>query len=432
MRSVIACALVATFFLSSAIIVPVLVRRLILPQRKKKILVAVIIFSVFAKLAVTQLSIATMPNSMGDYTTWKTVAELMAEHKSVYAESGGHYCVVRDRGCYQFAPVWAWIVFGLDRLSSLLYGESMGAFRLALSAFLATTDVLIGLVLVYRYSYTAALLFLLAPLSVWLEISEGNFNNLALLVALLAWLMIRKKEPTSQAVFLSGVLTGLSLIIKHILALFPLWLLLYKNLKLRDRLVYAVVAYGIFFCSFLPWWDDPISRVGIIERVFRYNSDYGFSLIGRITQHLVPISTLDASLRLPLLSPFKLYWLILLMAIGALATQRNLKELLLCYLLALYGFSISLFDEYLVIPMLVCCIFYKSWASWGFMLFSTVIMIVAQPFPIPFIPLPWEDFLYPRLVFAGQACIIALLVLRWRDASAESEQINIPLLPHKR
>jgi hypothetical protein len=83
LRSMIACALVTAFFLSSEPLVPILVRRLVLPPRKKKILVAAIIFSVFAKLAVTQLSIATMPESVGDYTTWKTVAGLMAEHKSV-------------------------------------------------------------------------------------------------------------------------------------------------------------------------------------------------------------------------------------------------------------------------------------------------------------------------------------------------------------
>ena len=265
----IACALVITFFLSSAALVPILVRRLVLPPRKKKILIAAIIFSVFAKLTVTQLSIATMPKSGRDYTTWKTVAGLMAEHKSVYAESSDHFCQVPDRGCYNFAPVWAWIVFGLDGLSNLLHGETIGAFRLALTAFLATTDVLIGLVLVYGYSYTAALVFLLAPLFLWIETSQGNFNNLALLVALLAWLTIRKKQPTSQAVFLSAVLTGLSLIIKHILALFPLWLLFYKPLgKLRDRLVYAAIAYGIFFCSFLPWWGDPVSRAGIIGEYF--------------------------------------------------------------------------------------------------------------------------------------------------------------------
>ena len=190
--------------------------------------------------------------------TWKIVAGLMAGRKSVYAESSDDFCFVPDRSCYNFAPAWAWIVFGLDRLSSLLHGQTIVAFRFALTAFLATTDVLIALVLAYGYSYTAALVFLLAPLFLWIEAYEGPFNNLALLVALLAWFLIRKKEPTSQAVFLSAELTGLSLVIKHILALFPLWLLFYRPLgKLRARLAYAFIAYGIFFCSFLPWWGDP-------------------------------------------------------------------------------------------------------------------------------------------------------------------------------
>jgi hypothetical protein len=36
-------------------------------------------------------------------------------------------------------------------------------FRFALTAFLATIDVLIGLLLVYEYSYPGAVVFLLAP-----------------------------------------------------------------------------------------------------------------------------------------------------------------------------------------------------------------------------------------------------------------------------
>ena len=135
------------------------------------------------------------------------------------------------------------------------------------------------------------------------------------------------------------------------------------------------------------------------------------------------ISTLDASLRLPLLSAFKLFWLILLMVVGVLAAKRNMKELLLCYLLALYRFSISLFDEYLVIPMLVCSIFYKSWASWAFMLSSAAVMVTREAYDValvhPFLHnLPWQyirQLLYPPLVFASQSCIIVLLMLRWRD-----------------
>src|SRR5262245_50525421 len=100
LRAMIACGVVTAFFLSSAVFVPILLRRLVLPPRKKKILAATIIFSVLAKLTVTLLSIATLPNSVGDYATWKTVAGLMAEHKSIYAESSNAagYCVVPDRG----------------------------------------------------------------------------------------------------------------------------------------------------------------------------------------------------------------------------------------------------------------------------------------------------------------------------------------------
>jgi hypothetical protein len=169
----IACILVTAFFLLSAVLVPVLVRRLVLPSRKKKILVAAIIFSVLAKLVVTQVFIAALgPNPQSDINTWKYVAGLMAKHKNVYTERSvaDDFCVTSDGGCYNFAPAWAWIVFGLDRLSNLLHGRTIASFRFALTAFLATTDVLIALVLACQYSYTAALVFLLSPLFIWLEV----------------------------------------------------------------------------------------------------------------------------------------------------------------------------------------------------------------------------------------------------------------------
>src|SRR5262245_54502059 len=100
MRSIIAFALVTAFFLLSAAVMPIVVRRLVLPPRKKKILVAACVFSVYAKMAVTLLSIATIPEARADYTTWKTVAGLMAEHKSIYAETNDKLCRVSDRGCY--------------------------------------------------------------------------------------------------------------------------------------------------------------------------------------------------------------------------------------------------------------------------------------------------------------------------------------------
>ena len=76
LRAMTGCGLVTDFFLSRAAFVPILLRRLALPPRKKKILAGGI-FSVLAKLTVTLLSISTLPESVGDYTTWKTVTGLL-------------------------------------------------------------------------------------------------------------------------------------------------------------------------------------------------------------------------------------------------------------------------------------------------------------------------------------------------------------------
>jgi hypothetical protein len=188
-------------------------------------------------------------------------------------------------------------------------------------------------------------------------------------MALLAWVMIRAGKPKLPAVVGSSVLLGISLVVKHIMFLFPIWLVFWKPLgKLRYRVLYAGLAYGIFGASFLPWWNDPASRAGILQNVFRYKSAYGNSLGGRVIGLFAPLDSIDALIShwFHVHSGLQMLWMGLMLATGILLAVKDKRELFLFYLMTLYVSSPSLEWQYTAIPMVASAVFCGLWESWAF------------------------------------------------------------------
>jgi len=358
-------ALVAVtgFFAGSAIAITLALGRLRLARRQKYLLIATILISLAGKIALARVG------TQVDVNAYKIFAGLIEQGKSVYAGTPD----------YNYAPVWAWITSGLDRLGILMQVGTGHGFHMMVAAFLSVVDVLLALVLVSEFSYGAGIVYLLSPVGFGITGFLAQFDNLALLVALLAWLILRKSAPSKRMLILSAVLVGISLTIKHDAFLFPAWLVFWKPLgKLWNRILYAVIAYGIFFGSFLPWWGDPASRASIFQNVFGYNSAYGRSLLGQVTGLIVSIEAIDKFFHwVPVISGFKLLWIVLMMGVGWVIARRDTKELFLCYLLALFAFLPSVFVSYMVIAMIACAILYRWWPSWAFLICATGTMVVA-------------------------------------------------------
>jgi hypothetical protein len=423
------CAGVIAFFLASAVLLPVILFRSSLTRRERKVFLAICLLSIAAKMAL-----ATLGHNF-DVDSWKLVTGYLEQGKSVYSATYR----------WPYGPALFPAFAGLDRIVHFLYpssgdaihmvGPNTGeALHVALAAFLATIDVLIALTLALAYSYSAAVFFLLCPIVLIISGFHSQVDNVAVLAALLAWLLIRKGQPNTSRWLKSAVLLGLSLTIKHILIFFPIWLLFWKPLgAMRTRLTYLAIAYGLFFLSFLPWLVDPASRAGIVQHVAGYKSFYGNSLLGIVTQWFIGIQSIDAFFAwLPGVDAFKTLWMGFLVILGIIAARRSqISELFLVYLMILYSLSMAIADQYLAIPMIAAAVYCRLSPSWAFMV-SGVIALCLSPVEL-FSPdfgevtlgghrIRMADLGYGCALVGSQVCMLGLLVVVWRNRMVIEER----------
>jgi len=290
----------------------------------------------------------------------------------------------------------------------------------------------------------------LSPIGLLISGFHSQFDNVAVLMGLLAWLQIRAGNPKPVALTLSAVCLGVSLIVRHVLFLFPIWLVFWKPLgKLRHRILYAAIAYALFAGSFLPWWGDPALRAAIMTNVIGYKSFYGNSLLGYVIGLLIPVTSLDWYLRwIPAVGGLQAIWMGLMLATGAVLAWKGVRELYLFYLLLVFASTPALAIQYSAIPMLTAAVFYPAWESWAFIAAGTLANLTTKNnvglFFWPAI-LPSEIVIHGRayhhisdlfqnsaLMFflvASQFCAGVLLVNLWRrmgrPAAASSLRIKI-------
>lgn len=364
--------------------------------------------ALFALAAVVSIALKIiLASRWSDYDvgSYEVVASLVLHGKSVYANT--------ER--YNYAPLWSLFVTGLKQLSAWLPPLGHHAYHIAIAGFLALVDVALAALLATRYQYNAAVFFLCCPVTIILTGSYSQFDNLALLAGLAAWLLIRKGNATWARVLSSAGLLGLSLAIKHICFLFPIWLIFWSSLgSLRKRIAGAAIAYSLFAASFLPWATDAASRAGIMQHVFLYRSRFYYSLL-----HLVAGSRHFWLVSGPETRILTLVWIGVLAIAGILAA-RGKSDLFAMYLLAMVAASPALNDYYLALPILASAIFYPRWPIWSF-LGSAMVVLFSSPggvFVLPF------SHLYYLSMMSCQVAAGALFVVQMRRMQpAESDSL---------
>jgi len=280
-------------------------------------------FAVLVAGIAARLLVATCGHDY-DMDSWQIVAKLADRGDNVYAST--------DR--YNFAPGWFHVLHALN----LLAGHNPTVFRYLVAGFLSLGDVGIFFILWRRFGKAAGCWFFLNPISVIITGYQCNFDNLAVLLGLLAVLLMGDEfdRPVSRRKLLGLFVLGLSLVIKHVFFAFPFWLAV-KQKGMLQKLVVILIPVFIFALSFVPYWHA--GSQGIVQNVFRYRSfttEFFYRMfVPMFVQFMFNSQTV---------------WFFLLAIFAFIYRQKNTVEFLLLYTCVLVAASPANINEYLAIP----------------------------------------------------------------------------------
>lgn len=274
-----------------------------------------------------------------DFESFWIVGEITAQFKNVYVETAR----------YNYGPVWFSILFLFHQLAGILPGDAINTFRWCIVLCLAVTDIGILFLVKKRIGLLAAVLFYLNPVAMIITGYHNQFDNLAILLALAACLMLEKQKSLGIDRFTIGglVLLGLSITTKHLFIFFPIWLML-RALFRREWTQAAIsilIPYSLFFLSFLPFFGEGGVN-GIISNVFLYKSFNNAPFF----QVFIPAAVQSVS------SP--MLWLLFFMAVFGVSLRKTRPFILAAiYLGVLVTFAPAMTNQYLAIPSVFIAIF---------------------------------------------------------------------------
>lgn len=261
---------------------PVSPGRVAPPKRGRVLLIGMVVAIAIA----ARLGLAWGFHGNFDQTSYEIVQGIWRAGGNVYAETSR----------YNYSPVWFHVLGALAWVQDTTGLAAHGVIR----TFLTIVDVATAGV-VYRIArrfgvppLRSALLFIANPVSILVTGYHGSFDNLALLLVLAALLPISNRWAI--------VLSAAGAVVKHSVALGPLYHLAHRFPSYVQRLA-IMAALGIAFgLTFVPYVADGWE--GIVRNVLRYStgvgtisagpSIYTFQLamlvvLGAIAQRLHPI-----------------------------------------------------------------------------------------------------------------------------------------------
>ena len=304
-----------------------------------------------------------------DYESYRIVADIMHKGGNVYVET--------ER--YNYGPVWFYVLLFLSTVSGPL-------FRYAVPLFLGLADIGIAALLWKKYRLrVAALIFMLSPLSIQISGFHNQFDNVAVLLMLCAGVILSESDdPSLKRVLTASVITGISLITKHVFIFFVFWFL-FRNYTWKKKLLLFLIPLTMFGAGFLPYiypWstasvknikEDTLflkkqcsvlyanklrmseaqkteikeydserfkAAVSCINNVFRYRSFNNSILYNYYLPKVVQF----------FISPYFLFLAGVLFS-GWLCRKKTVFDGIIFYCISLVLFSIATANQYLAIPL---------------------------------------------------------------------------------
>lgn len=281
-----------------------------------------------------------------DFDSYKIVGDIADGLGNVYDQTTR----------YNYGPVWLTIL-GLFHAIATIFGEYQDmVFRVLIVGLLTATDIAIALILRKKFGLIAFIVFFLNPVSIIITGFHNQFDNLAVLVGLLGMLAMPPvgAKTLQRGHIKAAIIIGLSLMIKHIFFILPLWLFIReKNLKIKLFMLF--VPLTMFGLSFVPFAFSGLD--GILNNVFLYKSFANAPLLNALfSQGIVH-----------LVSPM-LFFLAALITTGFLTRKLPMLEAGMWYLLVLVAFSPAIANQYLAIAM-------PAVAALGFIFFIPYIIL---------------------------------------------------------
>ncbi|HXV61071.1 MAG TPA: hypothetical protein VEK15_10285 [Vicinamibacteria bacterium] len=335
---------------------------------------------VFALLAVLSVLAKVYLAGLGhnfDLESWALFAQLIQDGKNVYAETYRN----------PYGPVWGYVCAVTSTLQVLLLkSHSLEDFHRLIALWLSLVDVGIAFLLVRRFSMVVGALFLLNPVSLLVSGFHSQFDNLAVLFALAACILLdRDRDASIARTALALSLLGLSLAVKHVLIFLPFWFFI-RPQSSRPRRLATLTPLLIFGASFLPFIRDERGLEGVIEHVFLYDSFHLDGFFPRLVDTVIPVKTIEALFSwVPVFSGFKLVFLLAMLLAGLAVRFESYTAQLLVYLVAMVVFASANADQYLAIPLAACCVFWRRLTMWWYVSLSTL-FLAASPANIGMLP----------------------------------------------
>lgn len=263
-----------------------------------------------------------------DFQSFQLVARLADDGANVYAET--------ER--YNYGPIWQLVLWGLVQLTS----PESDAFRATIIAILTIADISVAIALGYLVSWTAAWLFLASPISMVISGFHLQFDNVAMAIAMGAVLATRSATTcvTPGRSTVREVMMSLSLMMKHVLLLLPIWRAMSAR-SLRQRLL-RLSPIALFAIAFIPWIASERGRRGVLEHVFMYQGGREIPVLGVLGESLEE--------RWPLIGLSLGACLVLVLLVtGWVLRDRDDVSLVFLYLLSAYALSPGASNQQLVI-----------------------------------------------------------------------------------
>ena len=356
-------------------------------------------------LAVIAIIIRLIISQLGynfDIASWGLVGEIVSNGGVVYTETYR----------YTTGPVWCYMLAFLYKIHQFLGLSSIQSYHFIIAFFLSLIDVAIALIISKRYNLLWGTLFLFNPISILITGFHSQFDNIAVLIALISWIII-KQTDFKRGHLISAILVGLSLLTKHIFVFYPLWLFfLNDKIKLKDRLMHLIVPYLVFFLGFLPFLINPEIRISVINHVFKYESFNGNGLIAYLFNFFPSFIINEALGWIPIFSGLKFFFLIAMVITGYYSAKSKPNELFPLYLISMIVFTTAIADQYFIIPCLACAMYFRRWEIKAFMIAASFHLIFISPTNISswFTPLLFHKNLAYSLLSSFYYCIVEIKI----------------------